>query len=100
MLLVVRRWDGVGHADMFVLFPVVTLGAGAWLADEALSAPPGAAVVVVKMWLGALSPGARRGRASVRAVHSFSGLPLNLSLSSSCGSSRVKTSSPRDVSPT
>ena len=62
VLLVVRRWTASATSYMFVLFPVVTMALGAWLADEAVTrqAVTGAALVMLGVWLGALSPGARR----------------------------------------
>ncbi|MDQ3575857.1 MAG: EamA family transporter, partial [Actinomycetota bacterium] len=62
VLLVVRRWTASATSHMFVLFPVVTMALGAWLADETVTAQAvsGAALVVVGVWVGALSPGARR----------------------------------------
>lgn len=62
VLLVVRRWTASATSYMFVLFPVVTLGLGALLADEPVStqAVTGGALVVVGVWFGALSPAARR----------------------------------------
>jgi drug/metabolite transporter (DMT)-like permease len=45
-----------------VLFPIVTMLLGAWLADEPLTATGvfGAAVVMSGVWFGALAPAARR----------------------------------------
>lgn len=62
VLLVVRRWTASATSYMFVLFPVVTLALGAWLADEPVTgeAVTGAVLVMVGVWFGALSPGARR----------------------------------------
>jgi hypothetical protein len=42
---------------MFVLFPVVTIALGAWLADETVTkeAVTGAALVMLGVWFGALS---------------------------------------------
>lgn len=62
VLLVVRRWTASATSYMFVLFPVVTMALGAWVADEPVTAQAvsGAALVVVGVWFGALSPGARR----------------------------------------
>lgn len=62
VLLVVRRWTVSATSYMFVLFPVVTLALAAWLLDEPVTfeAVTGAALVVVGVWFGALSPGARR----------------------------------------
>ena len=66
VLLVIRRWTASASSYMFVLFPLVTLALGAWLADEAITggAVAGAALVMAGVWFGALSPGAR---AAVRA---------------------------------
>ena len=62
VLLVIRRWTASASSYMFVLFPVVTLALGAWLAGEPVTAGAvvGAALVMVGVWFGALSP-ARRG---------------------------------------
>lgn len=62
VLVVVGRWTASATSYMFVLFPVVTLALGAWLADEPVTpeAVMGAAVVILGVWVGALSPGARR----------------------------------------
>lgn len=62
VLLVVGRWTASATSYMFVLFPVVTLALGAWLADEPVTAEAvtGAALVMLGVWIGALSPGARR----------------------------------------
>ena len=62
VLLVVRRWTASATSYMFVLFPVVTMALGAWLADEPITrqAVSGAALVMLGVWFGALSPGARR----------------------------------------
>lgn len=69
VLLVVRRWTASATSYMFVLFPVVTMALGAWLADEPVTgqAVSGAALVVLGVWFGALSPGARRLPASLPA---------------------------------
>lgn len=58
-LLVVRRWTASASAYMFVLFPVVTMLAEAWLADEPLTprGVAGAIVVMSGVWFGALAPG-------------------------------------------
>jgi drug/metabolite transporter (DMT)-like permease len=63
-LLVVRRWTASATSYMFVLFPVVTIALGAVLADEPVTfqAVTGAVLVMVGVWFGALSPGARRPR--------------------------------------
>jgi drug/metabolite transporter (DMT)-like permease len=62
VLLVMRRWTASASSYLFVLFPVVTIALGALIAGEAASprAAVGAAVVMVGVWFGALSPGARR----------------------------------------
>jgi drug/metabolite transporter (DMT)-like permease len=46
-------------SPVFVLFPVVTMGLGAWLANEPVTAQAaaGAALVMGGVWFGALSPG-------------------------------------------
>lgn len=61
-LLVVRRWTASATSYMFVLFPLVTMLLGAWLADEPVTAQGliGAVVVMMGVWFGALSPSARR----------------------------------------
>lgn len=61
VLLVVRRWTASATSYMFVLFPVATMALGAWLADEPVTAQAvvGAALVMLGVWFGALSPGAR-----------------------------------------
>ena len=62
VLLVVRRWTASASSYMFVLFPVVTMLLGAWLADEPLTARGvfGAVVVMAGVWFGALAPAARQ----------------------------------------
>ncbi|HEX2029673.1 MAG TPA: EamA family transporter [Nitriliruptorales bacterium] len=62
VLLVVRRWTASATSYMFVLFPVVTMALGAWVASEPVTAQgiTGAALVMLGVWFGALSPGARR----------------------------------------
>lgn len=62
VLLVVRRWTVSATSYMFVLFPVVTMALGAGLADEPVTgqAVTSAALVMLGVWFGALSPGARR----------------------------------------
>lgn len=62
VLLVVRRWTVSATSYMFVLFPVATLALGAWLASEPVTAQAivGAALVMLGVWFGALSLGARR----------------------------------------
>lgn len=60
-LLVVRRWTASATSYMFVLFPVATLALAAVIAGEPLTlqAVVGAALVMVGVWYGALSPAAR-----------------------------------------
>ncbi|HVR32823.1 MAG TPA: EamA family transporter [Acidimicrobiia bacterium] len=67
VLLVVRHWTASATSYMFVLFPVVTMILGAWLADEPITSQGavGAAVVVTGVWFGALSPAARADRAAL-----------------------------------
>lgn len=62
VLLVTRHWTASASSYMFVLFPVVAIGLGAWIADEPVtaSAVAGAVLVVMGVWIGALSPAARR----------------------------------------
>jgi drug/metabolite transporter (DMT)-like permease len=62
ILLVVRRWTASATSYAFVLFPVVTMALGAWLADEPLTLDGvvGAVLVMAGVWFGALSPAARR----------------------------------------
>jgi drug/metabolite transporter (DMT)-like permease len=62
VLLVVRRWTASASSYMFVLFPVVTMLLGAWLADEPLTARGafGAVVVMAGVWFGALARAARQ----------------------------------------
>ena len=62
ILLVVRRWTASATSYAFVLFPVVTLALGAWLADEPVTIDSlvGTALVMAGVWFGALSPGPRR----------------------------------------
>lgn len=61
VLLVIRRWTASASSYMFVLFPVVTMALGVWLAGEPVTvdAIAGAALVMAGVWFGALSPGAR-----------------------------------------
>lgn len=70
ILLVVRQWTASASSYMFVLFPLVTMLLGAWLADEpiTLQGVTGAVLVMTGVWFGALSP-----RTSPRAR---SGRPL------------------------
>lgn len=67
VLLVVRRWTASATSYMFVLFPVATLALEAWILAEPVTAQAatGAAVVMVGVWFGALSPGARRTAATL-----------------------------------
>jgi drug/metabolite transporter (DMT)-like permease len=62
VLLVVRRWTASATSYMFVLFPVVTMVLDAWLTGEPVTAQAltGALVVMAGVWVGALSPAARR----------------------------------------
>jgi drug/metabolite transporter (DMT)-like permease len=62
VLMVVKRWTASATSYLFVLFPVATLALGALLADEPVTvqAVTGALLVMVGVWFGALSPGARR----------------------------------------
>jgi drug/metabolite transporter (DMT)-like permease len=62
VLLVVRRWTASATSYMFVLFPVVTMALEAWILDEPVTGQMlvGAALVMVGVWFGALSPAARR----------------------------------------
>lgn len=62
VLLLMRRWTASAGSYMFVLFPVVALLVGAWLADEEITAQAviGAALVIVGVWFGALAPDRRR----------------------------------------
>ncbi len=56
-LLVVRYWTASAMSYAFVLFPVVTMLAEAWLLDEPLTARAmiGAIAVMAGVWFGALS---------------------------------------------
>ena len=67
VLLVVRQWTASATSYMFVLFPVVTMLLGAWLADEpvTLHGAIGALLVMAGVWFGALSPTVRGGPASM-----------------------------------
>jgi drug/metabolite transporter (DMT)-like permease len=64
VLLVVRRWTASATSYMFVLFPVVTMGLEAWILGEPVTVQMlvGAALVMVGVWFGALSPAARQAR--------------------------------------
>jgi drug/metabolite transporter (DMT)-like permease len=68
ILLVVRHWTASASSYMFVLFPVVTMVLGAWLADEQVTSDGviGAALVMAGVWFGALSSGARRTEGPIR----------------------------------
>jgi drug/metabolite transporter (DMT)-like permease len=67
VLLVVRHWTASATSYMFVLFPVVTMILGAWLADEPITVQGavGALIVMTGVWFGALSPAARADRAAL-----------------------------------
>lgn len=70
MLLVVRRWTASVTSYSFVLFPVVTMLAEAWIIDEPLTARGliGAAVVMGAVWIGSVKPKARgRGLGAAEA---------------------------------
>jgi drug/metabolite transporter (DMT)-like permease len=56
-LLVVRRWTASAMSYAFVLFPVVTMLAEAWILDEPLTMRSviGAIAVMAGVWFGALS---------------------------------------------
>lgn len=62
ILLVSRQWTASASSYMTVLFPVVAIGLGALIADEPITAAAvaGAILVVLGVWIGALSPAARR----------------------------------------
>ncbi|HKJ56067.1 MAG TPA: EamA family transporter [Nitriliruptoraceae bacterium] len=70
VLLVVRRWTASATSYLFVLFPIVTMVLDTWVADVPLTARGilGAVVVMVGVWIGALSPGARAGAARADAA--------------------------------
>lgn len=61
VLLIVRRWTASASSYMFVLFPVVTMVLDAWLTGAPITAQAltGAVLVMLGVWFGALSPGAR-----------------------------------------
>ena len=61
VLLVVRHWTASASSYMFVLFPIVTMLLGVWLADEPITSRGviGALLVMAGVWFGALSPSAR-----------------------------------------
>lgn len=63
-LTVIRRWTASATSYAFVLFPVVTMLAEAWLLDEPLTARGvvGAAVVMAGVWFGALAPSREKTR--------------------------------------
>jgi len=71
-LLVVRKWTASATSYSFVLFPVVTMLLGAWIADEPITygGVIGAVLVMSGVWFGALSPGARRAPELERAEQS------------------------------
>ena len=62
ILLVSRQWTASASSYMTVLFPVVAIGLGSLIADEPITAATsaGAVLVVIGVWIGALSPAARR----------------------------------------
>lgn len=62
LLLIVRRWTASATSYLFVLFPVVTMLLEAWLAGEPITMQGviGSGLVISGVWLGALSPAARR----------------------------------------
>ena len=64
VLLVVRRLTASATSYMFVLFPLVAMVAGPWLVDEPVTAAGavGAVLVMIGVWLGALSPSRARSR--------------------------------------
>jgi len=64
VLLVVRRLTASATSYMFVLFPLVAMVAGPWLVDEPVTAAGvvGAGLVMVGVWLGALSPNSTGSR--------------------------------------
>ncbi len=66
VLLVVRRLTASATSYMFVLFPLVAMVLGPWMVDEPVTIQGviGAAVVMVGVWFGALSPGSRDSRPS------------------------------------
>lgn len=66
VLLVIRQWTPSATSYMFVLFPIVTMLLGAWIADEPITARgvTGAVLVMSGVWFGALSPAARRAAAT------------------------------------
>lgn len=68
LLLVIRRWTASASAYAFVLFPVVTMLAEAWLIDEPLTLRGlgGAAIVMTGVWFGALAPARAARKVSVR----------------------------------
>ncbi|CAN5860555.1 DMT family transporter [soil metagenome] len=62
LLMVIRQWTASASSYAFVLFPVVTMLLGAWIASEpiTLQGVTGAILVMSGVWFGALSPGARQ----------------------------------------
>lgn len=89
VLLVVRRWTASATSYMFVLFPVVTLALGAWIASEPVAGQEviGAVLVMLGVWFGALSPGARRFAAPLPA-HAPPTVSEHVSIGSSDGGAR------------
>ena len=69
-LLVVRHWTASATSYMFVLFPVVTMLLGAWLADEPVTVNGviGAILVMTGVWFGALSSAARSSAAPAQPM--------------------------------
>ncbi|MEX2280106.1 MAG: EamA family transporter [Acidimicrobiia bacterium] len=57
ILLVVRHWTASATSYLFVMFPLVTMLLGAWLADEPITSQgvTGAVLVMAGVWFGALS---------------------------------------------
>lgn len=64
VLLVVRRLTASATSYMFVLFPLVAIVIGPWLVDEPVTAAgaAGAVLVMIGVWLGALSSESVRSR--------------------------------------
>lgn len=69
-LLVIRRWTASASSYAFVLFPVVTMLAEAWLLREPLTVRgfAGALVVMAGVWFGALAPTRTKRSADVDAA--------------------------------
>ncbi|NNF55610.1 MAG: EamA family transporter [Acidimicrobiales bacterium] len=63
VILVVRQRTASATSYVFVLFPIVTMLLGAWIADEPITGQgvTGALLVMSGVWFGALSPKARLG---------------------------------------